>query len=135
MTFGEVEKELPNGFHDAYILSIDLDYVHRSATLQMRLWVGTPDSTDPEKYEPAELKVTGLCFCSIDPPDPDYPFVPDGQPLDACGDPARPDTLPTLDKLLSKLPAGVSSYRFFVEGWNSFVHIAGMEVRLVWIKD
>lgn len=40
MTFEDLERELPNGFHDAKIESVMADYARQSATIAMRLLVG-----------------------------------------------------------------------------------------------
>src|SRR5271165_6240529 len=114
MTFEQLDAELPNGFHDAQLYGFVVDYIAGSMTLRIDLWVGNLDGPDPEEYRPAELRVTGLYFCSLDPPDPNYRFIPDGSPLDVSGDPAKPDTLPALKEFSRTLPVGASCYRFFV---------------------
>jgi hypothetical protein len=127
MTFKEVAESLPNGFHDAKIVRILLDYPSGALLMTMNILIGTPDSADVEEYCFAELKVRGLYFCFIDPPDPRYPFRPNGRPLSVSGDFAT-DSSP----VIAKLPEGVSYYRFFVDQWNAFIHVAGSGVEISW---
>src|SRR5690242_21708128 len=87
MTFEKLEMELPNGFHDAEIRSIGLDYLSRTADLRMNLLisVGTPEDRNAALYRAGTVRIAGLLLLYIEPPDPNYPFVPDGSPLNASG--------------------------------------------------
>src|SRR5262249_19278701 len=116
MTLDELDNFLPNGFHDAYIDSLELDYSTGAMKLNVDLLVGWPDDPEPEQqqYQKAIVTITGLCFCSIDPPSPGYRLFPDGKPICVSGDPAKADHLPSLPALLPNLPEGVLCYRFFV---------------------
>ena len=135
MTLDELNHRLPNGFHDAQIFSIELDYAAGTAKLHLSLLVGSPDDPPPQRdeYQEANLVVTGLCFCSIEPPFPSYPFLPDGRPVDASGDPAKSDHLPSLAALSAKCPPGTWYYRFFVSDWNAFIHIAARDAEVTWV--
>lgn len=132
MTFEELDNELPNGFHDANLHSLTIDYVGGSAVLHMTLDFGDPEGPNREDYRVGDLRVSGLYFCVIDPPDPTYRHVPHGSPLNVSGDRANPDTFPALELLSRTLPTGVSCYRFFVDEWNSFLNIAAKDVRISW---
>jgi hypothetical protein len=129
MTFEEAEKSAPNGFHDAKIDALHVDYKTGCLSLSMRLWIGTLGTPDAEEYSPAELRVNRLLFYSIEPPDPSYPFVPDGDSLDVSGADGLGDLAVKAD-LIAGLPSDVSLYRFFVEQWNSFIYIAGSDIQL-----
>src|SRR4029077_9868971 len=135
MTLDELDHKLPNGFHDAEIFSLELDYPAGIAKFRLSLLVGWPEDPDPERqaYQEATMMVMGLCFCSIDPPYPGYPFHPDGKPICVSGDPAKPDHMPSLPELAAKFPAGTWCYRFFVHDWNAFIHIAARDVELTWV--
>jgi hypothetical protein len=137
MTWEELERKLPNGFHDAKIFSLELNYAAGTAKFNVSLLVGRPEDSSPERqaYQQAMMTVTGLCFCSIGPPSPDYPFIPYGNPISVSGDPAKPDHLPFLTDLVAKLPAGTWCHRFFVHEWNAFIHLAARDVELEWVGD
>lgn len=131
MTFKEAEQSLPNGFHDAEIEKLSLDYRSGTLSISMRLWVGAMGTPNQEEYRCAELRVNKLVWCSIQPPDPTYPFAPNGDPLNVQGDDGL-SHCEELTPLVRQLPAGVSFYRFFFEEWNSFICIAGSDVKLLW---
>jgi hypothetical protein len=135
MTFEDLDRDLPNGFHDAKIESVTVDYVQRSAVIAMRLLVGTPTSADQDEYRGATLRVSGLCYYAIDAPDPAYPFMRTGSAINVAGYPEDPKEFPALDGLLPAMPKDVACYRFFVQEWNAFIHIAAMDVRLSWAGD
>jgi hypothetical protein len=48
VTLAELDDALPNGFHDAKIFSIELDYVGAIAKFHLDLLVGWPDDPEPE---------------------------------------------------------------------------------------
>ncbi len=49
MTLDELNNTLPNGFHDAQVYSIELDYRAGIAKLHLSLWVGSMDDPQPER--------------------------------------------------------------------------------------
>jgi hypothetical protein len=137
MTLEEIDNLPPNGFHDAQLFSIELDYAKALAKLHVNLLIGLPDDPEEERsaYQEAIVSLTGLCFCSIEPPCPDYPFVPGGGPTWMVGDRAKPDHLPSLPDIMKKAPEGTWSYRFFVNDWNAFIYIAARDAELSWIGE
>ena len=137
MTLDELDRNLPNGFHDAEIFSIELNYAAGVAKFHLSLLVGWPEDPEPERlaYQEATLMVTGLCFCSIDPPYPTYRFHADGKPICVSGDPAKPDHLPSLPDLAANFSAGTWCYRLFVHDWNAFIHVAGRDAEVAWIGE
>lgn len=139
MTFEELESVLPNGFHDAKLVGLTLDYLGRTATLHRQLFVGSSESGDLEEYKAAVVRIVGLCFFSIDLPDPNEPFVPDGSPVgvsgyseDSTGLLKPNESIAVINKLMENCPPGASFYRFYSHDWNSFVHIACADASLEW---
>jgi hypothetical protein len=96
VTFDELDQTLPNGFDDAKILSIELNYATGTPKFRLSLVVGWPEDLEPErdKYQEAAVKVTGLCFCSVGPPSPGYRFFRTGDPYWSAGIQARLTTYP-----------------------------------------
>jgi hypothetical protein len=122
MTFDEWDHKLPNGFHDAEISTLEIDYPRRTMTLHMRLL-----SLIRGEYVAAVVTVSGLQFCSIGAPSPEYSYQRMA-PITVGGDPAKSDHLPELDALTPTFPKDVASYRFFVHDWNNFIYIAAADV-------
>jgi hypothetical protein len=133
-SFEELEKELPNGFHDAEIRGIAIDCLARTVVLSMNLLfgVGTPDDENRSVYRPATVRIAGLLLFFVQPPHPKYNFVLDGEPLSVSGDPVRVGQRPELDCLLPALPQNATVYRFFLNEWNSFIYLAGTSVEFSW---
>ncbi len=130
MTIEEIESTLPNGFHDAEVRLIMIDYVQRKATLELFVFVGSFDAPPArrEAYKEGSLEISGLLFAVIEPPDPSYPFTKAASMrVAAC------DMKQSLNSgLLSVLPKGSFVQSFFVTEWNSFIHLAGMDADLAW---
>jgi hypothetical protein len=73
MTLEEIADSLPNGFHDAQINSITINYVKREMSIVLEIWVAEGPE-DSEEYRPAELKVLDFLFCVIEAPDARYTY-------------------------------------------------------------
>jgi hypothetical protein len=89
MTFEELDERFPNGFDDAEIFGLTVDYQSRIATLQISLRGNPPDSPDRDQYRRATLTVQEFYYFSIDPPDPDH-LRPQGPKLTVDGLPEDP---------------------------------------------
>ena len=77
MTLEELAASLPNGFHDAYIKGISIDYVSGTASFDLELWVGDDSAERKEErevYRDARVTLSDLLFCVIEPPDSRYPY-------------------------------------------------------------
>ena len=135
MQLEQLVDSLPNGFHDAKLENINLDYVSRRATLQMQLLIGVPDGETQEEretYKPAEVHLSEVLYFVIEAPDSNYKY-PTSKELDIDAGRADEKSAPTPPIPLDQLPAGISAYWFFVSDWNSFIHVAAMGARLHWL--
>jgi hypothetical protein len=132
MTFEEIDQKLPNGFHDAEIRKIGMDFVNRSIVMGMNLHAGVPGDPDPERYRPGTLRVVSPYLFFIEPPDPRYQFVLDGSPLNASGNSVRVGQSVEVDRLLAVLPPNATVYLFFLDDWNSSIYLAGASVDFSW---
>src|SRR6266542_3184494 len=119
-TLEQLERSLPNGFHDAQIRRISLDYSRRTIVFDMSLWVGDIESTDKaerEAYQFGILTVSEFDFCVIVPPDLQYPYQA-RKALTVSSGPGNPQHVPFLDDI----PADAFAHWFFVREWNSFIY-------------
>ena len=133
MTIEGLERTLPNGFHDAEIRTIRLDYVKRTASLELSLWVDDFDVSRKHKelYRDAVLEFQGMQSVILDPPDPDYEFAqPEPLWVDLADRPPDPPI-----RAFAKLPEGSFVTRFFVRDWNSFISIAATSANLRWTSE
>ena len=133
MTIEELERTLPNGFHDAEISTIRLDYVKRIASMELSIWVDDLEVSPrfKELYRDAVLEFEGMQIMILDPPDPGYSFAR-AEPLwvDLDQRPADPP-IPTF----AKLPQGSFVARFYVRDWNSWISIAATSANLRWTSE
>jgi hypothetical protein len=130
MTLTDIDRELPNGFHDAYLLRFAVDYAKAAMTLDLNLWIGTPDGRTPEdreRYKPCRVRIAGLAWCVIAPPDGIIRPNPRGFRVDA-GPVSDLETPP----ILPAAPDGVFSWWFFVQEWNASLYVAGRSAALEW---
>src|SRR5258708_33789027 len=114
MTFEELDRRYPNGFDDAEITGVIVDYGKCVATVLLNLRSNSPDSPDREAYAAAVLKVRGIYYVSIDPPDPNHLFGPERNKITVDGLPEDPHAFPLFGYLKPKLPADAFCCRFFV---------------------
>jgi len=132
MTFEEIGRKLPNGFHDSKIRRITVDFVDGSILLGMEVHAGSPGDPEPEQYRPGTLKVVSQCLFFVEPPDPRYKFISRRSPLNVDGDSVKAGQSTEVDRLLPTLPHNTSIYRFFLEERNSFLYLAGGDVMFSW---
>ena len=132
MKFEDVQRSLPNGFHDSVIRVINIDFVSVSILLRMDLHASVEGDRDPERYRPGTLKVFGPYFFFLEPPDAAYPFIPDGKPVNASGAPVNFGENPKLDALLKRIPEDSTTFVFFLDDWNTYLYIAGASVEFSW---
>jgi hypothetical protein len=118
------------GFHDAYLERLAIDWLGQTLTWVMRLPVN--QAQDLERR--AQVTVTGLFFCSIDPlslGDSNYDHISsEGLWIDAKEGPAEETSR------LPSIPAGVFLHHISVRSWNyRTIHIAGRDARLAWLGE
>jgi hypothetical protein len=128
----EIENSLPNGFHDAFLESIHVDYESRRATFKLQLWIGDIDAatkTQREAYEESSLELLDLVYLVVEGPDPRTKYA-DAKKLWIDAGEAKPGTAPGTPIPVEQLPRGTFAYWIFVRDWNSFIHVAARGARL-----
>ena len=137
MQLVEIENSLPNGFHDAFLVSVDVDYTSRRGLIKLRLCVGDPDAeteTERETYREANLELIDVVYFVIEGPDPHSKYAAT-KGLWIDGGQAKPDADPAMPISDELLPRDVFAYWFFVRDWNSFIHVAARDASLHWSND
>ncbi len=145
MTWAELERLLPNGFHDARLDGIAIDYRRRTATFVLELWTveewpEPPDANIPNLYRRGRLTLSGLLACAVDVPNGEYQ-VPDACALWIDVAPVKQDAP---EQLLwpnpswpdEPLPDGafVRSF-YFLNDSASFIHVAAQGVDFAWLTE
>lgn len=139
MKLSELENTLPNGFHDSALTSFEVDYVRRILRAKLSLKVGVPDDSRETRNDgrDAVVEITGLIFLVMDPPDNTRDFSAGGEAWIADGyeTTSIPQFTRHLTELLEALPEGAFAHSFFVNDWNSYLHIAGANCSVQWLGD
>ncbi|WZO98028.1 hypothetical protein EP7_005081 [Isosphaeraceae bacterium EP7] len=133
MTLDELEKSLPSGFHDADVASLRIDYVRREVVIEMDISVGLPDDGPDERdaYRLATVTISGLLYCCIEPPFPDYPYQVAG-PLWVDSGSVESMKWPPEMKLPGPVPQGAFAHYIYVSSWNSCIYISAHSASIEW---
>ena len=135
MTFEELDQTFPNGFDDAQINTVILDYVKRTVRLHLNLRGNLPDSPNRDEYRQGVLTAREFYYVSIEPPDADHLFYPQRPMITMDGLSEDASQFPLFERLKPVLPVGAFCCRFFVHDWNSFIHIAAKDGRFSWMDE
>jgi hypothetical protein len=138
MTLAELENMLPSGFHDSALKGLAVDYERRTARLDMSISVGDPDGPHEQRddYRGAQIELSGLVFFVMDPPDAGYDFKSPGEVWIKDGYETRsiPEFTKAIDKkLLDAIPQEAFLHSFFVNDWNSYIHVAATDCSVKWV--
>jgi hypothetical protein len=130
VTLLELEQSLPNGLHDAEIKTIEIDYVQRRLMMDLDVWVGDLAASKElrEAYQSGRLQISGLIFLIMEAPDTRYHFRKSTDlTIDGC------DARERIEKdLLDSLPPEAFFRSFYVNDWNSFMHMAATNAEIFW---
>ena len=129
MTLEEIEDTLPNGFHDAQIQEIAMNYDEARLTLRIKIWAGSPSSSPPERdrYRSGILTFRRVQFFAVELPQAGIAFQHPGHIWFSFGR-TPSDTIPP--RISDVLPQGTLCYSLFILDWFSSIHIAAAEVSL-----
>ncbi len=104
-----------------------MDYVERTITFDMTVWVGNLESTEKSKRETRRsgvLIISDFDLCFIEAPDLRYPFAAP-RPLTVESGSGNPQQL----AFLEGIPEDAFAHWFFVREWNSFIYFVAREAR------
>jgi hypothetical protein len=71
----ELDRTLPNGFHDSCLRHVTVDYEAQTASLALDIWIGdvdAPPGAERERLRTARLELLGLEYFIVEAPDPRY---------------------------------------------------------------
>ena len=125
MTIDDIERSLPNGFHDSIITGLHVNYAERTAEIEIDNLVSVLETPD-EEYRSIKLRISGLLYLVIEPPESLYDAERELSLADGGSSEVKSSA-----PLPKPLPDGAFTYWFFVSDWNSFIHIAALRAELV----
>jgi hypothetical protein len=127
MTLEEIEQSLPNGLHDAQIVSIALDYVRREAKFELEILLSDGEKEEADSYQAATLTFSRFVYCVIEAPDSKYPYQV-GKELWVNAGSHKSSHVSSIQ--LPDPPEGAFTMWFFVNDWNSFIHVAAFDAEI-----
>jgi hypothetical protein len=135
MTFEELDQRFPNGFHDAEISRVAVDYENRTVTLTMDLRGNLPESENAHEYRRAFLTASDFYYFSIEAPHVDHLSYRRGSKITVAGYSEDETQFPAFRQVMPTLPVGAFCCRFYVHDWNSFIHIAAKTSQFLRVDD
>ncbi len=122
-------------FHDAKLLSLEIDYTKKSLTAEFRVCVGNPDAADPiaqERRRRGRIGVEGLRLFAMEPPDErpttqvDFPWLTDDGLLRDC-------PTETAKWLVQSISRGEVAWYLYFSDLNAFAYIVGRRASFEWV--
>ena len=135
MTLDELSRSLPNGFHDAELKTLSLDFIGRQARLGLEIWIAAYPEVpgELEAYRPAEVRLSGLYYWLAEPPDDSYPHWWEGGGRLDVGLLHVLKHQPAIR--LPETPVGAFVNWIFFNSWNAFAYVAAETAELEWVGD
>src|SRR5690349_3816182 len=128
MNLEQIEQTLPNGLHDARINRITLDYLSKEAIFSLEICVSDSEIDGPERWRPATLRFSPFLYCIVEPPDKTYPY----EARKSLSVDVGSDEIAGISqtKMPDELPQGAFRCWFFINDWNSFIHLAALDAQI-----
>jgi hypothetical protein len=127
MTLDQIENSLPNGFHDARLNKIDINYVSRVAKFELQIDIkryGDQDKKHEEVHRDGIITLNEVLFIVIEAPDPSYPYQKTKGLWIA--DSGKLESIKPQKAIPETLPEGAFTYYFFINDWNAFIYFSAM---------
>ncbi len=138
MTFDELDRTLPNGFHDAFLRKIEMDYVSRTLRLEVAVCTtGTEGPPRDETYRTARVTVRDVAYLVIEPPDfevrqnSEYPWKEPGE----IGIDTGEGPVSHSNTVLPPAPEGTTANWMYLSDFNRFLFFAAGDSSLEWTGD
>lgn len=127
MTIIEIEERLPNGFHDAKINRMYIEYVDRTLIIEINIIISEPNDVEIISKN-VILNISGLVFCSIGLPDYSYNIPGFTEAWISASMSEKPKEL-TINKPFYH-PDGAFEHYFYINNWNTYIVIVALDANL-----
>ncbi len=120
-------------FHDASLLSVEVDYQTRELVALWSLFVGDSDASeerDRERQREGRLRLHGLLFWVVEPPN--APTSKDGTPWLTADGPLSQCPTAVGKGLVQEMPSGAVGWYLFFSDWNGFAYCGAESARFEW---
>jgi hypothetical protein len=124
-------------FHDALLLSLQINYGRRELVSDWQLCVGNPEAPaemDRERTRRGRLRLSGLLFWVVEPLEPHRQIL-DGTTPWLTSDGPLLDAGTALSKTLSEdVPPGAIAWYLYFSNWNAFVYCCAESGAFEWTE-
>jgi hypothetical protein len=126
VTIEELENKYPNGFHDAHLVAVTVDFPSGAASFELDI---DCDDPDPNVYTRIKFRLTGPFLFIVDPPDTRI-SLSYGDTIEASGYKTSDEMLANLESYRKNAPPRSFFYSFFMTHWNCFIHVGATNAEL-----
>lgn len=130
MTIDEIDRTLPNGFHDAKLKNLRIDYVQRRASMELDVLLSLDSNQSRQvEYRRCQLEIFDLHFFVVEPPDSVIEMKNvTGLWIDKTQ--IGEEVFRRLFKAGMVIPEGFFCCSFFVFQWNSCIYFCAKEATI-----
>jgi hypothetical protein len=126
MTIEELERQLPNGFHDSQLVSLSTNFWAGSCCLELDV---DYDDPDPDTFRRMKLQLSGVSLLVLEPPQAKGLLLPKDS-IWASGYVTSERVLPNLESYRISAPPGTFFYSFFLHELNCFIRLGAKDASL-----
>jgi hypothetical protein len=127
-------EEACASFHDARLLSLQINYEKRELISEWELCVGDSEATersDRERTRRGKLQLSGLSFWVVEP---HGHLLIDSMPWLASDGPLLDAGTETSKELAKHVPSGASAWYMYFSDWNAFAYCCAEDGVFAWIE-
>lgn len=128
MNMSDVEDSLPNGFHDAILISMCVDYSPKVLRLVLDVCIDDFETDEIDRHRLGELTVSGLQYLAVEAPRDHANGSELLIDMGKIGEPNAPAHVVPPEHLAK----GSFCYWIFVSNWNSFIYFAALDASWTW---
>lgn len=131
MTLEEIEKDLPNGLHDAKLRSLMHNYDSGTLILHIEVLTGLPENSISERstYRDALISFSDVLLCYVEQPENERIIGVRGSVSFQFWR-TESGTFPS--NFTDRFPAGALLYTLYIHEWESSIHIVAGDVNYSW---
>ena len=136
MNIDEATIDLPNGFHDSYLLKVEADFSNRTCRTLFCIDISTPGNHE-RSFRKGELELSKLLYLVIEPPK--YGVSPDDESdeMSIESDTSNFSTLVYSEihpkpNLPQEHPVGSFQHVFYSGSHNSCIYVSAMNANFSW---
>lgn len=126
MTLTELKRTLPNGFHDAELYNVSVDYLRCRVEMRFGVFVDLMPNNNII-FRHGKVMLSGVEYFVVQPPQYGYD-TDDAAWITSDDEGLLPDQppLPDLEQ------EGAFRHWFFISNWNACIYLAASDAQMEW---